>query len=364
MVERQRAPLRDLKLEPHEVDPGDAFGHRMLDLDARVHLQKIEASVISEKKFDGSGADIADRARRLHGGRAHPRPQLERDGGRRRFLDQLLMSALDRAVAFAEMDDRAVLVSEDLDLDMAGAEKGALEKEPTVAEGALGFAARRTHRGVQRVGRPDDPHAPPAAAGARLHHQRIADAPRFLRETRRALVVAMIAGRAGDARRHHPRLGLAFVAHRPHCRRRRPDEDDAGRGAAFGEVCAFGEEAVARMHGLGARRLRRSDQGVDREIGLRRRRGADAHGVVGEADMQRIGVSVAIDRYGAKAFGARGANDAAGDLAAIGDEHGGEARAHALVAQDGARFSMKALSPSRPSGPRRAAAKLFAAVSI
>ena len=174
-----------------------------------------------------------------------------------------------------------------------------------------------------------------------------------------ALVVAMIAGRARHARRHHPRLGLALVAHRPHRRGRRPDEDEAGRGAAFGEVRAFGEEAVARMDGFGARSLRRGDQGVDRKIGLRRRRGADAHGGVGETHMQRLGVGVAIDRNDAKALVARGANDAAGDLAAIGDEHGGEARAHAPLAQDGARFSMKALSPSRPSGAAQGLGEAF-----
>ena len=80
--------------------------------------------------------------------------------------------------------------------------------------------------------------------------------------------------------------------------------------------------------------------------------------------MQRIGVCVAEDCDGAEAFSARGADDAAGDLAAVGDQHGGKARAHALLAQYGARFSTKAASPSRPSGPRRASAKLFAAVSI
>ena len=174
----------------------------------------------------------------------------------------------------------------------------------------------------------------------------------------------MIAGRARHARRHHPRLGLALVAHRPHRRRRRPDEDEAGRRAAFGEVRVFGEEAVARMDGFGARSLRRGDQRVDRKIGLRRRRRADAHGGVGETHMQRLGVGVAIDRNRAKALGARGANDTARDLAAIGDEQGGKARAHAPLVQDGGRFSMKALMPSRPSGPRNASAKLFAAVSI
>jgi hypothetical protein len=37
------------------------------------------------------------------------------------FLDELLVAALDGAVALAEVDDRAVPVAEDLDLDVAGA---------------------------------------------------------------------------------------------------------------------------------------------------------------------------------------------------------------------------------------------------
>ena len=45
LLERQRPALRDLKLQPHEIDAGDAFGHRMLDLDARVHLQEVEPAV-------------------------------------------------------------------------------------------------------------------------------------------------------------------------------------------------------------------------------------------------------------------------------------------------------------------------------
>ena len=119
------------------------------------------------------------------------------------------------------------------------------------------------------------------------------------------------------------------------------------------------------MDGLGARRLSRRDEVIDREVGLRGRSGADADGGVGEAHMQRIRVGVAEDGDGAEAFGARRANDAAGDLAAVGDEDGGKASAHAgRFAQDGARFSAKAARPSRPSGPRSASAKLFAAASI
>ncbi len=81
--------------------------------------------------------------------------------------------------------------------------------------------------------------------------------------------------------------------------------------------------------------------------------------------MRRVRVGVAIDGDGAEALGAGGADDPAGDLAAIGDEDGLKPRAHlASLAQEGARLPTNAASPSRPSGPRSAAAKLRAAVSI
>ena len=77
----------------------------------------------------------------------------------------------------------------------------------------------------------------------------------------------------------------------------------------------------------------------------------------------RIGVAEGGDR--AEAFGARRPNDAARDLAAVGDEDRGEASSHAgPFVQDGARFSANAARPSHPSGPRNASAKLFAAASI
>ena len=80
--------------------------------------------------------------------------------------------------------------------------------------------------------------------------------------------------------------------------------------------------------------------------------------------MQGVRVGVAEHGDRAEALGARGAKNSAGDLAAIGDEDGGEAPAHAgRLAQDGARFSAKAAIPSRPSAPRRASAKLCAAFS-
>ena len=42
---REGQPGGDAHHLPHEIDPGDFLGHRMLDLQARVHLQKIELAV-------------------------------------------------------------------------------------------------------------------------------------------------------------------------------------------------------------------------------------------------------------------------------------------------------------------------------
>ena len=59
------------------------------------------------------------------------------------------MAALDRALAFAEVDEPAVGVAEDLDLEVAGACDVAFEEDPTVAEGPQGLPLGRGHRLVE-----------------------------------------------------------------------------------------------------------------------------------------------------------------------------------------------------------------------
>ena len=54
----------DADLLAHDVDAGDRFGDRMLDLQARVHLDEIEAAVLVQE-FDGAGAQIAQLGERL-----------------------------------------------------------------------------------------------------------------------------------------------------------------------------------------------------------------------------------------------------------------------------------------------------------
>ncbi len=56
------------------------------------------------------------------------------------------MAPLDRALAFAEVDDRAVMVAEDLELDVARRFEVALDVDIAVAEGGLGLPLRGAER--------------------------------------------------------------------------------------------------------------------------------------------------------------------------------------------------------------------------
>ena len=61
-IEVERLAAGDPYLPPHEIDAGHHFRDRMLDLQARVHLQEVEGAVVIEKELDRAGVRIADRA--------------------------------------------------------------------------------------------------------------------------------------------------------------------------------------------------------------------------------------------------------------------------------------------------------------
>ena len=154
--------------------PGDHLGHAVLDLDARVHLQE-EVLAVLEQALDRAGADVVDGPGGLDADLADALAQLlvDRRGGR--LLDQLLVAALDRAVALAEVDDVAVAVGEDLDLDVARVGQVALEVDGRVGEELLALA-RGALEGVLELGLVErDAEALAAAAARGLDRDRVAD---------------------------------------------------------------------------------------------------------------------------------------------------------------------------------------------
>ena len=75
------------------------------------------------------------------------------DARRGRFLDDLLVAALHRAVALAQMDDVAVVVGEHLELDVARPLEEFLHVDLVVAEGRARFGLRDGDRVQQRTPR-------------------------------------------------------------------------------------------------------------------------------------------------------------------------------------------------------------------
>ena len=135
LAPRQIAARRDLDLRFDQIDADHPFGHRMLDLQARVHFEKIKILLLIQQKLQGSGADVADRARALDGDTADAPPGAVVQSRRRRFFDDFLMAPLDRAFAIVEMNDMAVVVGENLNFDMARFLDKLLDVQPRIAEG-------------------------------------------------------------------------------------------------------------------------------------------------------------------------------------------------------------------------------------
>ena len=81
-----------------------------------------------------------------------------------RLFENLLVVALDRAIALEEVDDIAVLVACNLNLKMAGALHQLFDQQGGVAKGGLRLAPRQIQRGGQLGLRGNDTHTAPATA--------------------------------------------------------------------------------------------------------------------------------------------------------------------------------------------------------
>lgn len=263
------SPHGDAQLGLDEVDVGDLLGHRVLDLDARVHLDEDVVARGVEEELDGTGVAVADLPGEAHRVGADAVAQLRGEVGRGGQLDHLLVTALDRAVALEEVDDVALAVGEDLHLDVARVDDGLLQEDGRVAEGGRGLAGGRLD-GLAQHGRVlDAAHTPSAASGDGLDEQGEADLlggpDQF---------VDVVGGRGGaehgHARRAGRRDGARLVPGQFEGAGVGADERDARLRAGTREFGVLGEEPVARVDGVGARPARGADDLLDGEIGAHR----------------------------------------------------------------------------------------------
>jgi hypothetical protein len=150
----------------------------VLDLETGVHLKKVEVAVLIEEELDGSGVGVSGRKSEANGGLPHPAPQVFVDRRRGCFFDYLLVTALHRALAFTEVDTMAMLVGEDLNLDVARTLDELLEIDLSGTKGTLGFAGGGGESSLQILRPMDGAHSFAASAGGGFEHDGITDAER------------------------------------------------------------------------------------------------------------------------------------------------------------------------------------------
>ena len=159
LADGERLAGGDEHLLADQVEPGHELGHRVLDLDPRVHLHEEVVALAREQPLDRAGRAIAGRASCVDGDPADPLAQRVVDRGRGRLLDELLVTALDRAVALAEVDHVAVTVREDLHLDVARILDEPLDVDGRVGEVLLALARRGLEGTACFVGPVDELHS-------------------------------------------------------------------------------------------------------------------------------------------------------------------------------------------------------------
>ena len=317
---RQAGALRDAQLPLHEIDAGDEFGDRVLDLQAGIHFHEVKMLGLVDQELHGAGTHVADCPRRLDCGLRHPGAHLLAQPRRRRLLDDFLMAALHRAVAIEQAHDAAVGVGEHLHLHVARPREIPFQQQPIVAErGArqalCGFDCRRNLGGGIH-----DLHALAAAPRAGFDDEREADTLRLGQQPLRRLVLAMIAGRDGYSDGRHGRLGCALGAHGADRRSGRPDEDQTGVAASLRESGVLGEKTIAGVHGVGADAPRQIQNLADVEVAVRRRCRPQEVRFVGQAHMARVRVGLGVHRDAGQSHALRRARNAADDFAAVGDQ--------------------------------------------
>ena len=156
----------------------------------------------------------------------------------RRDLDDLLMPPLHRAVALVQVEHVAVLVAEDLHLDVLGARNVLFEKHRGIAERAARFALRLVEQ-IRRDRRPccttRIPRPPPPNAALMMSGKPISFAT-FSASVAIGRPAPRCRASVGTPSFLRQRAGGGLVAHHVEQLRARSDEGDARLGAGPGEL--------------------------------------------------------------------------------------------------------------------------------
>ena len=301
------AAASDVQLHLHEVDAGRGLGHRMLDLQPRVHLHEVEGTRLGlEQELDRPGIAVARRPAQPNGGHAQLLLQLGVERRRRRLLQHLLVAALDGAVAHAHGPAVVVTVGQHLHLDVARAHDRLLEEHGGIAEELERLGACAAQRVRQLVGGAHAAYAATAPACGGLEHDRIAEASRMAERVFDRLDRPAAPWRHRYLRALGHSLRGDLVAEPAHGVAIRTDEHDPELVAQVGELGMLRHEAPAHPRRLGAAVAQRAlERPVVEVLALalavarvHEGGGPEAHRLLGLADEHAAPVGLGVERDG------------------------------------------------------------------
>ena len=158
-----------------DVDAGDHFGDGVLDLNTGVDFHEVEVFLGIHQELDSTGRVITGGFTHAGGSGAELLAFFIIEDGARGLFDELLLASLHGAVAFPEVDDVAVLVTEDLDLNVPRVINEFLDIDGAIAKSGLGFLAGGLDTRDERAVIVSDAHTPSAASSCGLDHDGVSD---------------------------------------------------------------------------------------------------------------------------------------------------------------------------------------------
>ena len=310
----------DVHLVFHNVDAGDLFGHGVLDLHTRVHLNEHVVARLVHEELDGAGAFVVDLLAEVHRVLADALALLFGDVLRRSDLHDLLVAALHGAVALKQVHDVAVRVGHDLHLDVLRADHCALDVDVRVAERGLRFAGGFSSKLLDVLRSLNKAHTATAAARNRLDKDGELEVLGVLSQLLRVVGrLGVLQHRQAGALRGLDGGGL--IAGQVQGFGAGADELNAVVAAGACQVGALGKEPVARVNRVRAGLLRGADDFIDVQVCLHRlARLANLDGLVRERAVEGVAVLAGVDGDGLRAGLKRCTEGTHGNFATVGHQ--------------------------------------------
>ena len=242
----------------------------MLHLDAGVHFDKVVIAVLVHQKFQCAGIFISHMFGDFYGICIQFLAYFPVHGEGGGELYDFLIPPLERAVPFVQMHHIAILVAQDLHLDVFGVHQVLLHENVIVSESFACLGLYQIEVDPYFLYGVAAAHTPPTAAGgsfqndgeSEFHGQTLCLFPAFQRFRG--------AGSGGDTAGQCNLLCRQFVAHHVQNLGRGADELNAGLFTGTGKIAVFAQKTIAGVNGIGSVQFGKLNDSGNIQVGTQR----------------------------------------------------------------------------------------------